>query len=66
MDPLPEPWMRGPIAAVDPLLAPVLYSFQQAREDLRRWLAINEIGDEQLCQKLRFTFTAILPRACEG
>ena len=37
MDSLPEPWMRGPIAGVDPLLAPVLYSFQQAREDLRRW-----------------------------
>jgi uncharacterized damage-inducible protein DinB len=34
---LPEPWMRGPIAGVDPLLAPVLYSFRQAREDLRRW-----------------------------
>jgi hypothetical protein len=33
---LPEPWMRGPIAGVDPLLAPVLYTFQQAREDLRR------------------------------
>jgi uncharacterized damage-inducible protein DinB len=29
-----EPWMRGPIEGVDPLLAPVLYSFQQAREDL--------------------------------
>jgi uncharacterized damage-inducible protein DinB len=37
MDPLPEPWMRGPIAGVDPLLAPVLYTFQQTREDLRRW-----------------------------
>jgi uncharacterized damage-inducible protein DinB len=37
MDSLPEPWMRGPIAGVDPLLAPVLYTFQQAREDLRRW-----------------------------
>jgi uncharacterized damage-inducible protein DinB len=34
---LPEPWMRGPIAGVDPLVAPVLYTFQQAREDLRRW-----------------------------
>jgi uncharacterized damage-inducible protein DinB len=34
---LPEPWLRGPIAGVDPLLAPVLYTFQQAREDLRRW-----------------------------
>jgi uncharacterized damage-inducible protein DinB len=34
MDALPEPWMRGPIAGVHPLLAPVLYSFQMAREDL--------------------------------
>lgn len=37
MDSLPEPWMRGPIPEIDPLIAPVLYSFQQAREDLRRW-----------------------------
>ena len=29
-----EPWMRGPIPGVDPLLAPILYSFQMAREDL--------------------------------
>jgi uncharacterized damage-inducible protein DinB len=29
-----EPWMRGPIDGVDVLVAPVLYSFQQAREDL--------------------------------
>jgi len=35
--PTPEPWMRGPIPGLDPLLAPVLYSFQQAREDLARW-----------------------------
>ncbi|HEV2199473.1 MAG TPA: DinB family protein [Bryobacteraceae bacterium] len=32
-----EAWMRGSIPGVDPLLAPVLYSFQQAREDLARW-----------------------------
>jgi uncharacterized damage-inducible protein DinB len=31
-----EPWMRGPIPGVDPLIAPLLYSFQQAREDLAR------------------------------
>jgi len=37
MGSLHEPWMRGPIAGIDPLLAPVLYTFQQAREDLRRW-----------------------------
>lgn len=30
----PEPWLRGPIADVDPLLAPVLRAFEQAREDL--------------------------------
>src|ERR1700720_2403003 len=34
---LPEPWMRGPIPGVDALLAPLLYSFQMAREDLARW-----------------------------
>jgi uncharacterized damage-inducible protein DinB len=34
---LPEPWTRGPIPDVSPLLAPVLYSFQQAREDLARF-----------------------------
>ncbi len=31
---LPEPWLRGPIPDVHPLVAPVLYAFQQAREDL--------------------------------
>jgi uncharacterized damage-inducible protein DinB len=34
---LEEPWLRGPIAGVSPLLVPVLYSFQQAREDLAQW-----------------------------
>ena len=29
--------MRGPIEGIDPLVAPVLYTFQQAREDLCRW-----------------------------
>jgi uncharacterized damage-inducible protein DinB len=33
---LPEPWMRGPIEGVHPLIAPALYGFQQAREDLAR------------------------------
>ncbi len=31
-----EPWMRGPIEGVHTLCAPVLFSFQQAREDLAR------------------------------
>ena len=34
METLPEPWLRGPISGLDPLIAPILYAFQQAREDL--------------------------------
>jgi hypothetical protein len=30
----PEPWLRGALPGVDPLLAPVLFALQQAREDL--------------------------------
>ena len=37
MSDLPEPWLRGPIPGLDPLVAPVLYAFQQAREDLARF-----------------------------
>ena len=36
METLPEPWLRGPIAGVDPFRASILYSFQQAREDIAR------------------------------
>jgi uncharacterized damage-inducible protein DinB len=32
-----EPWLRGPIPGIHPLLAPLLYTFQQAREDLARY-----------------------------
>ena len=35
-DPI-EPWLRGPLSDVNPLLCPLLYSFQQASEDLRKW-----------------------------
>ena len=41
-----EPWLRGPLEDVHPLLAPIFYSFQQAREDLRHWTA--GITTEQL------------------
>jgi uncharacterized damage-inducible protein DinB len=34
---LPEPWLRGALPGVDALVAPLLYSFQQAREDLSRF-----------------------------
>jgi uncharacterized damage-inducible protein DinB len=38
-EPHPEPWLRGPIEGVHPIIAPVLYAFQQAREDLARYTA---------------------------
>jgi len=51
---LPEPWLRGPISGVHPLIAPILYAFQQAREDLAKytegftaeetWAAPHELG----------------------
>jgi uncharacterized damage-inducible protein DinB len=31
---VPEPWLRGPIPEMDARVAPILYTFQQAREDL--------------------------------
>ncbi|MBV8896099.1 MAG: DUF664 domain-containing protein [Acidobacteriaceae bacterium] len=32
--PEPEPWLRGPLRDVHPLIQPVLHSFAQVREDL--------------------------------
>jgi uncharacterized damage-inducible protein DinB len=32
-----EPWLRGPISDVNPLLTGILYSFQHAREDLAKY-----------------------------
>jgi uncharacterized damage-inducible protein DinB len=37
MESLPEPWLRGPLPGVHPLTAPILFTFQQAREDLARY-----------------------------
>jgi hypothetical protein len=34
-----EPWLRGALPDVDPLLAPVLFALQQAREDLEKHTA---------------------------
>jgi uncharacterized damage-inducible protein DinB len=39
MHSLPEPWLRGPIEGAHALTAPVLYAFQQAREDLAHYTA---------------------------
>jgi uncharacterized damage-inducible protein DinB len=32
----PEPWLRGPIEGVHPLVAPLFFSFAQVREDLAK------------------------------
>jgi Protein of unknown function (DUF664) len=32
-----EPWLRGPLEGVHPLVAPTLHAYMQAREDLERW-----------------------------
>jgi uncharacterized damage-inducible protein DinB len=37
--PLPEPWLRGPIPGLNPCIAPILYAFEQAREDLASYTA---------------------------
>jgi uncharacterized damage-inducible protein DinB len=42
----PEPWLRGPIEGVDPLISPILYAFQQAREDLAKWT--EDLSTEQI------------------
>lgn len=34
---MPEPWLRGPLNDIDPMVAPLLMSFQMAREDLARY-----------------------------
>ena len=41
-----EPWMRGPLAGIHPMIQPLLFSFQQAREDLEKWTA--DLTCEQL------------------
>ena len=46
MSNLLEPWLRGPIPGLHSLIAPVLYSFQQAREDLAQYM--EGLSPEQL------------------
>jgi uncharacterized damage-inducible protein DinB len=44
-----EPWQRGPLEGVPTVLAPLLYSFQQAREDLQKWTA--PLTDAQMWER---------------
>jgi uncharacterized damage-inducible protein DinB len=48
-DPVPEPWLRGALTGVHPLVMPVFFSFMQVREDLRKYL--EGITDTQLWAK---------------
>jgi uncharacterized damage-inducible protein DinB len=41
-----EPWLRGPMAGVPPLVMPVFFSYAQVREDLQKHMA--GISDEQV------------------
>jgi hypothetical protein len=41
-----EPWLRGPLEGVHPLLAPTLYAYMQALEDLARWT--DGLSDAQI------------------
>jgi len=42
----PEPWLRGPLENVNPLVAPVLRALEQAREDLETHCA--RVTDEDV------------------
>jgi uncharacterized damage-inducible protein DinB len=42
----PEPWLRGPVDGVPPLLMPAAHALLQAREDVAR--VVSELTTEQL------------------
>ena len=41
-----EPWLRGPLEGVHPLVAPTLHAYMQVQEDLDHWTA--GLTDEQI------------------
>ena len=45
-DSVPEPWLRGAIKGVHPVMGAVLHAYQQAREDLAHWT--ESLSDEQM------------------
>jgi uncharacterized damage-inducible protein DinB len=49
-EPQLEPWLRGPIPGIHPLVMPVFFSYAQVREDLRRHTA--GISDAQVWQSV--------------
>jgi uncharacterized damage-inducible protein DinB len=45
-----EPWLRGPIEGVHPLVAPIFFSFAMVREDLTRYTA--GLSDEAIWRNI--------------
>src|SRR5271154_1573255 len=43
---LPEPWLRGTLTDVSPVLRAVLHALELAQEDIKRWC--GSLTDEQL------------------
>jgi DinB superfamily len=41
-----EPWLRGPLEGVHPLVAPTVYTYMQALEDLAHWT--DGLSDAQI------------------
>jgi len=41
-----EPWLRGPLEGVHPLVAPTLHAYMQVREDLAQWT--DGLSDAQI------------------
>jgi hypothetical protein len=44
-----EPWLRGPLSGVHPLLAPTFHAYAQAREDLAKWT--DGLSDAEIWQR---------------
>ena len=42
----PEPWLRGPLPGVTPVVMPVFFSFAQVREDLERH--VNDLDPQMV------------------
>jgi hypothetical protein len=49
LEAVPEPWLRGPLQGVHPLVQPILFSFAQVREDLAKHVA--GLTSEQVWRK---------------
>ncbi len=43
---LPEPWLRGTLTEVDPVLRAVLHALELAKEDLEKWC--GDLSDDEL------------------